>query len=67
MPIIIFDWTGTRVMMGKVEEKFHNFYFSPNIIRIITLMWMIRGTGVQRGNEMIIKNVVRKVSVKEFT
>jgi len=30
-------------------------------------MWMIRGTGVQRGNEMIIKNVVRKVSVKEFT
>jgi len=68
VPIIIFEWTGTRVMMGKVKEKFHNLYFSPYIVRIITLMWMIRAEReCIRRNEMVIKNFVRELSVKEFT
>jgi len=55
-------------MMGKVKDKFHNLYFFPNFIRIITLMWMICAEReCIRRNDMVIKNFVRKVSVKEFT
>lgn len=48
-------------MMGKVKEKFHNLYFSTNIIRIITLAWMIcEEQEYISGNEIVIEILLGK-------